>query len=97
MNKRQTLNMHYLEGGRGDQQYTYPLCRIEPCYLLILPFLFIFAASEMCIYTNDNFTIESLAVEEKEKSEDEKRARLFVCVFLLPKGSGGRRSHPPTC
>mmetsp|Transcript_16698 Transcript_16698/g.25387 ORF Transcript_16698/g.25387 Transcript_16698/m.25387 type:complete len:258 (-) Transcript_16698:308-1081(-) len=27
-------------------------------------------ASEMCIYTNDNFTVESLAVEE-EKSKDE--------------------------
>ena len=29
------------------------------------------SASEMCIYTNDNFTIESLAMEEdKEESKD---------------------------
>lgn len=34
-------------------------------------YLHTFSASEMCIYTNDNFTIESLAVE-KEKNEDEK-------------------------
>ena len=29
------------------------------------------SASEMCIYTNDNFTIESLAMEEdKEEGKD---------------------------
>jgi len=28
-------------------------------------------ASEMCIYTNDNFTVESLAVEEEEKEDSE--------------------------
>jgi ATP-dependent HslUV protease subunit HslV len=27
-------------------------------------------ASEMCIYTNDNFTIESLAMVEDTKDED---------------------------
>lgn len=29
-------------------------------------------ASEMCIYTNDNFLMESLAMEEEKESEDKK-------------------------
>ena len=29
-------------------------------------------ASEMCIYTNDNFLMESLAMEEEKESEEKK-------------------------
>lgn len=57
-------------------------CVVSPflCYIILIKISHTFiifyshhylcmSASEMCIYTNDNFTIESLAVEEEKEGE----------------------------
>ena len=52
---------------------TFDLYGILSCKTVYISlFCFIYIASEMCIYTNDNFTVESFAVvEEDEKNNNE--------------------------